>query len=93
MDFPLVRSRNMSTQHAPLATLEDWEREAPRIIKAAMRRRGITHKMLAKDLAKMGILLEEQSLVNKLNRKSLSFAFALLVMRLLHADQIEVPKL
>ena len=48
-----------------------------------MRRRGITHKMLAKELAKQGIHLEEQSLVNKLNRPSLSFAFALLVMRLL----------
>jgi hypothetical protein len=83
----------MPSQQPPMATLEDWEREAPRIIKAAMRRRGITHKMLARDLAKLGIQLEEQSLVNKLNRKSLSFAFALLVMRLLGADQIEVPKL
>jgi hypothetical protein len=58
-----------------------------------MRRRGITHKMLAKELAKQGIHLEEQSLVNKLNRPSLSFAFAFLVMRLLNAEHIEVPKL
>lgn len=76
-----------------MANLEDWEREAPRIIKAAMRRRGITHKMLAKELAKQGIQLEEQSLANKLNRPSLTFAFALLVMRVLHVDNIEVPKL
>jgi lambda repressor-like predicted transcriptional regulator len=76
-----------------MAILEDWEREAPRIIKAAMRRRGITHKMLAKELAKQGIHLEEQSLANKLNRRSLTFACALLVMRLLHVDHIEVPKL
>lgn len=76
-----------------MTNLEHWEREAPRIIKAAMRRRGITHKMLAKELAKQGIQLEEQSLANKLNRPSLTFAFALLVMRALHVDHIEVPKL
>lgn len=49
--------------------------------------------MLAKELAKQGIQLEEQSLANKLYRPSLTFAFALLVMRALHVDNIEVPKL
>ena len=76
-----------------MTTLEVFEDEAPRIIKAAMKRRGITHKMLCKELLKVGIRLEEQSLTNKLNRKNLSFAFALLVMRLLGADQVEVPRL
>ena len=76
-----------------MTTLEVFEDEAPRIIKAAMRRRGITHKMLCRELLKVGIKLEEQSLINKLNRKNLSFAFALLVMRLLGADQVEVPRI
>jgi len=76
-----------------MTTLEVFEDEAPRIIKAAMRRRGITHKMLCRELFKVGIKLEEQSLINKLNRKNLSFAFALLVMRLLGAEQVEVPRI
>ena len=75
-----------------MTTLEVFEDAAPRIIKAAMKRRGITHKMLCKELLKVGIRLEEQSLINKLNRKNLSFAFALLVMRLLGVDQVEVPQ-
>ena len=58
-----------------------------------MRLRGVTHKMLCRELLKVGIELEEQSLINKLNRKNLSFAFALLVMRLLGAEQVEVPSL
>ena len=57
-----------------------------------MRRRGVTHKMLCRELAKHGVQLEEQSLVNKLNRRTLTFSFALMVFRLLHIDQIEVPK-
>lgn len=85
--------RCVAYSQTTMPTQEDWEREATRIIKAAMKRRGMTHKMLVRDLRRHGIELEEQSLINKLNRGKFPFAFALLVLRVLHIDEIDVPRL
>jgi hypothetical protein len=76
-----------------MAQIDPWQREACLIIKTAMKRKGITHKELARDLKRKGIELEEQSLINKLNRGTFPFAFALMVMSMLGVHSIEVPKL
>ena len=70
-----------------------WRREARLIIKTAMKRKGMTHKELARDIAKHGVDITEQSLINKLNRGTFPFAFALMVMSVLGVSQVEIPKL
>lgn len=72
----------------------DWNNEARRILKAELARRDLTYKQLLKQLHEAGMVEEtERSIVNKVSRGTFSFAFFIMCMRALGAEQIDIGPL
>lgn len=72
----------------------DWNKEARKVLKAELARRGVGYKVLAAKLEEMGIRETERSIANKLSRGTFSFAFFLKCMKALgsNAVTISLPK-
>lgn len=80
LDFPTART--------------DWNNEARRILKAELARRDMTYSQLIQRLRAAGIAAEtERSIVNKVSRGTFSFAFFIMCMRALGAEQIDIGPL
>jgi len=72
----------------------DWNREARRILKFELAKRDLTYKQLLKKLQDVGVEGEtERSIVNKISRGTFSFAFFIMCMRALGAEQIDIGPL
>jgi hypothetical protein len=72
----------------------DWNKEARRILKSELARRDLTYKQLLKQLHEAGMAEEtERSIVNKVSRGTFSFAFFIMCMRALGAEQIDIGPL
>lgn len=64
----------------------EWEAKAASLLKAELKRRGVTYA----DLAEM-IEDREANIRNKLSRGTFSAAFLLRALHAIHVERIEVP--
>ena len=68
----------------------DWPDEASRLLKAELKRSGVTYKELVARLAEVGVNETEVSVRSKLKRGTFQFAF---VMQCAYALKLEVLRL
>ena len=68
----------------------NWEKEASRILRAEVVRRGITYRELARRLQELKVIETERSIASKLSRGSFSFVFGLQCCRALGIKTLEV---
>ncbi len=71
-------------------SLQVWEREARRILKALIARHGYTYKELSRLLQAKGVDVEPTVLANRVNRGTFGFAFFLMVANAMGAERIEI---
>jgi len=77
-----------------LTSRTEWNNEARRILKSELARRDLTYNQLIERLRAAGIAAEtERSIVNKVSRGTFSFAFFIMCMRALGAEQIDIGPL
>lgn len=67
---------------------KDWNAEAKRVLKATLKRRGVTYAQLCDLLIQMGVSETEANLKNKISRGGFSFAFCLQCMAAIGDDSI-----
>ena len=71
-----------------------WQEQAKRLLKAELRRRGVTYAQLAERLRALGIDDDPRNISNKISRGSFSAAFLIQCMaaigcRTLHLDHLD----
>lgn len=54
---------------------DEWETKVQRLLKAELKRAGVTYAQLSEKLGKMGIELSEATIKNRLSRGKFSAAF------------------
>ncbi|MBM4192633.1 MAG: hypothetical protein FJ196_06215 [Gammaproteobacteria bacterium] len=69
-----------------------YESQARELIKRIRREKDMPYWRLAENLSAMGVDMEEQVLINRVNRGRYSFAFALQLLAALGVDTLEVPR-
>ena len=69
---------------------KEYETRAKNILKAELKRRGITYKALADLLGGMGISENERNLANKISRGSFTTAFFLMCMDVIGAGSLQL---
>ncbi|MEO9969241.1 MAG: DUF6471 domain-containing protein [Hyphomonadaceae bacterium] len=69
---------------------KEYETRAKNILKAELKRRGITYKALAELLTARGMSENERNLNNKISRGSFTTAFFLMVMDVIGAGQLQL---
>lgn len=69
------------------------EEEARRIVRSEMQRRGITYKMLARRLTDAGEPTTERNLISRITGGSFPFSFAIRVLRIMGATQVDIRPL
>lgn len=70
---------------SPTAPYED---RAKNILKAELKRRGITYAQLAEKLSTLGINENERNLANKISRGSFTAAFFMMCMEVIGANNV-----
>jgi hypothetical protein len=65
-----------------------WEAEAKKVLKAELARHGVSYKVLAARLDKMGIVDSEKAISNRISRGKFSFAFFLQCMAAIGVREI-----
>ena len=68
---------HLQSQDKPLSDHPDFEAKAQRLLKAELKRAGVTYVQLSEKLAAMGIQEAEPNIRNKLARGKFSAAFLL----------------
>jgi len=66
---------------------------AKSLIKDAREEKGVSYLELTQRLKPLGVTIKEQVLINRINRGTYSFTFALRVLAALGVNTIKVPKL
>lgn len=66
----------------------NWEKEARRIVRAELVRRGLTYEQLATRLQMIGIDETERSIANKMSRGTFSFVFVLQCMKAMGVNAV-----
>jgi transcriptional regulator with XRE-family HTH domain len=69
-----------------------YEARAKSIVKDLREDKGLSYRELARRLGDIGVPMDEQVLINRLNRGRFSFAFALQVLAAMGVDVLPVPK-
>ncbi|MBX3657963.1 MAG: hypothetical protein KF740_05985 [Ramlibacter sp.] len=69
-----------------------YETEARELIKRIRREKDVPYWRLAENLSALGVEMEEQALINRVNRGRYSFAFALQLLAALGVETLEVPR-
>ena len=72
---------------------EFYEMRAKSLIKVQRLQHHVSYKTLALRLEAYGVVMTEQTLINRINRGGFSFSFALMVLAALGEETFEVPKL
>lgn len=62
------------------------------IIKELRSRRGLSYKRLAAALNRQGWAVTDQVLINRINRGTFSFAFALQLLAILGEEKLPIPR-
>ncbi len=70
-----------------------FQRQARDMLRATREEKGLTYTELARRLEAYGVLIETQSLTNKINRGTYSFAFALQALAAMNVKSLPVPQL
>lgn len=65
-------------------------REACRLVRAEMQRRGVTYRMLARRLSEAGVSETERNLVSRITRGTFTFAFALQILRAIGVTRLDI---
>ena len=65
-----------------------YEEQAKQILKAELKRRGITYAQLAERLGKVGAKESERNIANKISRGSFTAAFFMMCMDVIGARQV-----
>lgn len=69
-----------------------YERQAKAILQDLRLDKELTHAELARRLEAHGVRIEPQVLINKLNRGTYSFAFALQVLAAMEVKTLRIPR-
>ena len=69
-----------------------WNRQAQLIVKGLLARAGISHKVLAARLQKMGATESEAAIANKISRGAFTFAFVLRVAAAVGESRIDLRR-
>lgn len=67
-----------------------YEAQAKNILKAELKRRGITYARLAELLASVGAKENERNIANKISRGSFTAAFFIMCMDVIGADNLSL---
>lgn len=70
-----------------------YETQARELIKRIRREKGIPYWKLAQKLRELGEEVEVQPLINRVNRGTYNFEFALKLLAAMGVDTLEVPQL
>lgn len=68
----------------------DWEKMAAALLKAELKRKGVTYAQLVERLAHIGISEKEVNVVNKLSRGKFSVAFMLVCLEAIGLSQLHL---
>ncbi len=77
----------------PVNKREFYEAQAKTIIKGLREDKNLSYKELARRLASVGVVIDVQVLINRINAGKFSFTFALQLLAAMDVDSIEVPRL
>ena len=73
-----------------MAEKTDWESKAANMLKAELKRKGVTYAQLVEKLADIGINEKEVNIANKLARGKFSAAFMLQCLKAIGVEQIHI---
>lgn len=73
-----------------VAIIEEYETKAKNILKAELKRRGITYGQLADRLTMLGTPETERNIANKISRGSFTTAFFLMCMDAIGASNLSL---
>lgn len=71
-------------------TTTDWEAEAKGLLKAELKRRGVTYAQLVDRLREIGVEESEPNIRNKLARGKFTAVFMLQCLHAIGADEIRI---
>jgi hypothetical protein len=71
---------------------EFYEARAKALIKKLRDDREMSYADLALRLQSYGVVMSERVLINRINRGTFTFSFAMMVLDALNADMLEIPK-
>ena len=73
-----------------MPTQTEWETKAANLLKAELKRKGVTYAQLVEKLADIGISEKEVNVRNKLSRGKFSAAFFLQCLRAIGVDHLRL---
>lgn len=73
-----------------MATNEDWEAKVKGLLKAELKKRGVTYAQLVDKLAAVGVVDSEPNIRNKLARGKFTAVFFLQCLKAIGADQLRL---
>jgi len=73
-----------------MAEKTDWEMKAANLLKAELKRKGVTYSQLVEKLAAIGVEEKEANVRNKLSRGKFTAAYLLQCLSAIDADQIRL---
>lgn len=73
-----------------MAEKTDWEARAANLLKAELKRRGVTYAQLVEKLADIGVAEKEANIRNKLSRGKFSAAFMLACLQAAGTETIHL---
>ena len=75
-----------------MKALEFYEAQAKALIKDLRESRKMSYADLALRLQSYGVVISERVLINRINRGTFTFSFAMMVLDALNAEMLEIPK-
>lgn len=73
-----------------MPTQSEWESKAASILKAELKRKGVTYSQLVAKLAEIGISEKEANVANKLSRGKFSAAFMLQCLKVIETVHLHL---
>ena len=73
-----------------MAEKTDWEARAANLLKAELKRKGVTYAQLVEKLAAIGVVDAEVNIRNKLSRGKFTAAFLLQCLEAIGVDQLHL---
>lgn len=73
-----------------MADKTDWEAMAANLLKAELKRRGVTYAQLVEKLAEIGIEEKEVNVRNKLSRGKFTAAYLLQCLSAVNAERLDL---
>ena len=68
----------------------EWESKAANLLKAELKRKGVTYSQLVERLADIGIIEKEVNVRNKLSRGKFSAAFFLQCLKVIQVESLRL---